>query len=52
VLGLGVNDSFLTAEGEADCEQRRIADHVLQVFEARGRFLNRNRGWVGVDVFD
>jgi hypothetical protein len=30
----------------------RIADHVPQLFDASGRFLDRNRGRMGTDVFD
>ena len=29
-----------------------FADHVPQLFDASGRFLDRNRGRMGTDVFD
>ena len=52
VLGLGIDDAFLPTEGEANGEQGRIADHVLQLFETRGCFLDRNRHRIGIDMFD
>lgn len=52
MFGLGINDAFLTAEGEADGEQRCIADHVLQLFEACGYLRDRNRSRIEVDMFD
>jgi len=41
MLGLGVDDAFPSLEAQAHREQRRIADHVLQLVAPTWRLADR-----------
>lgn len=52
MLCLGVDDAFFSSELAANGEQRRVADHVLQLFASSGCVANRDVRPRGLDAVD